>query len=210
MIRARVRRTVDSRRKVVNKVLYMRYRGAGTHGDFTASQIELVHSTHGLSRAGRFRLRLGVFVQSGSLNSVVEVTHAEGGAIGKLLVSFLFCWIYDGSAWAACTQPCLHNAFPLKIRACVHNYSLETGLWARGIIFAVRSGFSHDLGSWLWCLLCASQALASLAHLGLSVSNVSDTSISLAAALRHVLELFFAAAQSLSYISRSARDSISP
>lgn len=81
----------------------MRHRGAGTQGDFMASQIELVHSAHGLSGAGRFRLRLGVFVQSGSLNSVVVVTHAEGRAIGKLLVSFSCCWIYDGSAWAACT-----------------------------------------------------------------------------------------------------------
>lgn len=65
----------------------MRHRGGGTHGDCMASQIELVHSAHGLSRAGRFRLRLGVFVQSGSLNSVVVVTHAGGRAIGELLVS---------------------------------------------------------------------------------------------------------------------------
>lgn len=64
---------------MVIKVLYMRHRGAGTHGDFMASQIELVQSTHGLSRAGRFRPRLGAFVQSGSLNSVVVVTHAERG-----------------------------------------------------------------------------------------------------------------------------------
>lgn len=72
------------------------------HGDFTASQIELARSAHGLFGVGRFRLRLEVFVQSGSLNSIMEVTRAEGRAIGKFLVSFSFCWIYDGSAWAAC------------------------------------------------------------------------------------------------------------
>lgn len=51
------------------------------------------------------------------------------------------------------------------------------------MVLALRS--SHYLGSWRWCLLCASQAFTSVAHLGLSVSNVPDTSISLAAALRH-------------------------
>lgn len=167
-------RAVDGRRKVVNKVLYMRHRGAGTHGDFMASQIELVHSAHGLSRAGHFRLRLGVFVQSGSLNSVVVVSILKDLPLEKSWSPF--CTVGSTTAQPGQrVQPCLHNAFPLKIRACVHKYSREMGLWARGIILAVRSGFSHGLGSWLCCLPCASQAFTSVVRLGLSVSNVRDT-----------------------------------
>lgn len=122
----------------------------------TAGQIELVLSAHGLPEAGRFRLRLGVFVQSSSLNSIMEVTRAEGRAIGKLLVPFLFCWIYDGSAWAAC------NAMPPQCISPDKPYLRSQVLMRNGAMGRERKWYwpyALDLViSWLWCLLCASQA----------------------------------------------------
>lgn len=105
----------------------------------TAGQIELVLSAHGLPEAGRFRLRLGVFVQSFPLNSIMEVTRAEGRAIGKLLVPFLLCWIYDGSAWAACIAIPPQCVSPGKLYLCSQAFRRNGAM-----------GLGNGIGRLLW------------------------------------------------------------